>query len=411
MAKNGRDTDPGNAARPFLTIGRAVSRVRAGDTVLVRTGVYREAVLIWDKKGAARAPIRIAAEAGAQPVIDGRGVKAAPGLVAIGSSEWIRFEGFEVRNSTADGISLRGVKQIIIRRNHVHHSRTGGIRAWGGNADLTVDGNTVHHNVLSNASGKAKQWSQAVGIEESIRVRITGNRVFKNSGEGIDLIRVTGGLIAQNRVSDNFGVNIYLDNARSAVVDANFIWSTSDRAFFRHDAPASAIMLANERYRRPNPLRDIAITNNIVVRARTGVFYWDGETGGGLHNVRIANNTFYGLTWAAFIFGSRRGHTETVVENNIVYQRRGGAYTARPAKSVVWRTNAWFGGAAGTRVKGAGDVTRDPRLARPGGSDDADYRLRSDSPCRDAGRKSAPRDFFGAARPRGRAPDIGAHEH
>mgnify|MGYP006147635685 CR=1 FL=1 len=43
----------------------------------------------------------------------GRGLKVAPGLVAIGSSEWIRLEGFEVRNSSADGISLRRVKHVV----------------------------------------------------------------------------------------------------------------------------------------------------------------------------------------------------------------------------------------------------------------------------------------------------------
>ncbi len=384
VAKNGRDANPGTAARPFLTIARAISRVRAGDTVVVRTGVYREPVLLWDLKGTANAPIRIEADRGATPVIDGSGLKVAPGLVAIGASEWIHFEGFEVRNSTADGISLRAVKHVVIRGNDVHHSRFGGIRAWNGNADLTIDGNTVHHNVLSNASRNAKQWSQAVGIEDTARVTITGNRVFENFGEGIDLIRTTGGVVARNRVRDNFSVNVYLDNARSVSVDANLI-RTTDEAFDRNSSPASAIALANERYRRQNPIRDIRITNNVIVRGHTGVYYSDAEAGGGLQHVRIANNTFYGLAWATFVFASRSAHTATVVENNIVYQRRNAAYTARATKDITWRSNVWFGGDPATRANGPGDINRDPLFVNAGGGNPEDYRLRSESPARGRG--------------------------
>ncbi len=384
VAKNGRDTNPGTATKPFLTIARAVSRLRAGDTVLVRTGVYREPVLVWDLKGTPTAVIRIVADRGASPVIDGQGRKVAPGLVAIGSSEWIHFEGFEVRNSTADGISLRGVKNVIIRENVVHHSQFGGIRAWNGNADITIDGNTVHHNVLSNASRKARQWSQAIGIEDTVRATVTGNRVFQNYGEGIDLIRTTGGVVSSNRVADNFSVNVYLDNARSVTVDANLI-RTTDAAFYRDGIPASAITMANERYRKQNPIRDITITNNIIVRAQIGVSYYDSETGGGLHGVRVANNTLYGLSSAAFVFGSRSRHTSTVVEKNIVYQRRDAAYTARATKDITWRSNVWFGGNPSTRQNGSGDVNRDPLFVKPGGGDPADYKLRDDSPLRGKG--------------------------
>lgn len=379
VAKNGRDSNPGTAARPFLTIKRAISQLRAGDNVLVRNGVYREAVLLWDLKGTAKAPIRIEADRGASPVIEGKGLKVAPGLVAIGSAEWIHFEGFEVRNSNADGISLRGVKNVVIKGNVVHHSRFGGIRAWNGNADIRIDDNTIHHNVLQNSSRKAKQWTQAVGVEDTVRVTVTGNRVFQNYGEGIDLIRTTGGSVTRNRVDDNFSVNIYLDNARSITVDGNVVRST-DTGFYRESSPASAIALANERYRKQNPIRDITITNNIVVRAQTGVFYSDTETGGGMHGVRIANNTFYGFTWAAFAFGSRSKHTRSVVENNIVYQRSGAAYTARGTKDIAWRRNVWYGGDPSTRASGSGDVTRDPLFVKPGGSSPEDYRLRSGSP-------------------------------
>ena len=42
VAKSGSDTNDGSAAAPFLTINRAAMVLRAGDTVTVHAGVYRE---------------------------------------------------------------------------------------------------------------------------------------------------------------------------------------------------------------------------------------------------------------------------------------------------------------------------------------------------------------------------------
>ena len=42
VAKTGNDHNPGTRARPFQTIGRAVLVARAGDTVTVHAGIYRE---------------------------------------------------------------------------------------------------------------------------------------------------------------------------------------------------------------------------------------------------------------------------------------------------------------------------------------------------------------------------------
>src|SRR4051812_40928693 len=44
VAKTGADSNPGTLAQPFLTIQRAANVMTAGDTVYIRTGVYREIV-------------------------------------------------------------------------------------------------------------------------------------------------------------------------------------------------------------------------------------------------------------------------------------------------------------------------------------------------------------------------------
>lgn len=411
VAPGGRDSNAGSASRPFRTINRGIAVARAGDTVAVREGVYRQAVLLWDKQATASAPIRIAAHRGEKVVIDGKGVRVKNALVAIGRSAWIHFEGFEVRNSPAAGIVVYEARSVTLRANDVHHSRGGGIHVTG--SDIAIRANSVHHNVLSNSSGKSRQWSQALASEDATGVLISGNRVFENYGEGIDAIRTDRVVITQNRVRDNFGANIYLDNAQYATVDRNVVRDTGARAFHRDGDPAFGIALANERYARQNPLTNITITNNIILRARAGIYYADSEYRGGLHRSFIAHNTIYGATWAALVLGGtggrNAGHDTTTVANNIIVQRSGGAFVARSTRGLRFRSNAWWGGKPDTRVRASGDVVADPQFVKMGGSDAEDYRLAPSSPCRDAGAPvKVGHDHFGA--PRGSKPDIGAHE-
>ena len=412
VAPNGRDSNPGTLERPFRTINRGIAAARPGDTVAVREGTYREAVLLWDKRATAKAPIRVAAYRGEKAIIDGEGVRVRNGLVMIGDSSWIRFDGFEVRNSPAAGIVLYDVRSVAVRGNEVHRSRGNGIHASG--SDILIQDNVVHHNVLENASGKARQWGQALASEDANGVMIAGNRVYENYGEGIDAIRTDRVVIARNRVADNFSVNIYLDNAQHATVDRNFVRDTGNRAFHRDGDPAFGIAMANERYRRQNPLTNLTITNNIILRTRAGIYYADSEHRGGLHHTLIAHNTIYAATWAAIVLGGtggrNAGHDTTTVTNNVVVQRSGAAFVARSTTGITFRSNLWWGGRRDTRARGSGDLLADPHFVERGGSDPEDYRLRPTSPCRGAaGRlRAVTTDYFGKRRDS--KPDLGAHE-
>ncbi len=74
VATDGKDGDAGTKDAPLATIGKALSLAKAGDTVLVRKGVYRETVTI-NKSGTSTAPIWIRGEVGA--VLDGADVALA----------------------------------------------------------------------------------------------------------------------------------------------------------------------------------------------------------------------------------------------------------------------------------------------------------------------------------------------
>ena len=61
VATNGSDRNPGTKDKPFQTISAGVAKLKAGDTLLVGSGVYRETIKVTSS-GTAGQPITIAAE-------------------------------------------------------------------------------------------------------------------------------------------------------------------------------------------------------------------------------------------------------------------------------------------------------------------------------------------------------------
>jgi hypothetical protein len=64
------DSNPGSEQAPWKTIARAAATAQAGDTVLIRTGVYREAVVL-KRSGTADQPIRFLADAASSVIVTG----------------------------------------------------------------------------------------------------------------------------------------------------------------------------------------------------------------------------------------------------------------------------------------------------------------------------------------------------
>jgi hypothetical protein len=71
VAPWGSDSASGSRSRPFRTIEHAMETVRAGDTVVVRKGVYRERIRLRPAKGTKNARITVRSAPGEQPVLKG----------------------------------------------------------------------------------------------------------------------------------------------------------------------------------------------------------------------------------------------------------------------------------------------------------------------------------------------------
>lgn len=420
VATSGSDRNPGTSERPFATIQRAVSTAVAGDVINVRAGTYREAVAIWERHGTARAHIVLQAQPGHHVVIDGSGKTSASRkipILSVSTSSYVDVRGFELVNSAYLGLLIWGSHDVLVEENAVHHCTSAGISGGfdrpGVSRNLTIRNNRVYDCVLENAGRTMKEhWSQAVSTTYSSGVTITGNRIRQNYGEGIALIVSERGLVRQNELYDNYSVEIYLDNARASIVDRNYITTTGDHRFFRNGAAAIGIACANEPYRYSTPLRDLTITNNIVLWARWGFYYGNYGTGGGLQNVRVANNTFNQSSDLSLHIAPA-AHRGSSIENNIFRGVAGRPLARVSGSGVTYRANNWSGGTAARAGTAASpsDVWGDPRFVQPSGPNGApDFRLQPGSPAIDRGVTipAVTTDYFGKRRT-GKY-DIGAHE-
>lgn len=104
ISPDGDDNSSGNLASPFRTLERIANIVKAGDTVFIRGGVYRERLNVT-KSGRPDAYITFRNYKNESVVIDAKGLPQ--GIMLCGAS-FINIKGLNVRNSIHSGI-------------HIHH--------------------------------------------------------------------------------------------------------------------------------------------------------------------------------------------------------------------------------------------------------------------------------------------------
>ena len=297
------------------------------------------------------------------------------------------------------------VHDVEIVGNVVHHCRRGGI--YGGNSspadpvrDLLFENNTVYDNVQRNREGTGGSWDFGLGAGLSKGVTIRNNIVRRNYGEGIGLYLSTDGAVEGNTVSDNFSVNIYLDNASTMRVSGNFAFSSGDTAFYRQGHPAGGIQIANEEYGGlVNHSAHLVIINNILVGNRSAVYFAGYQRGGGLRHVLVANNTCHGSTGALLDIDASADHLNSRVVNNLFVQTDRVPLTdiGGSVRGIEFGHNLWSGGIPQDVANGYGDLREAPQWTEPESGNPKGFQLQADSPARGRGMMldSVSQDFGG----------------
>lgn len=420
VATNGNDKNTGvEESKPFRTIQRGIDVLKPGDQLLVRGGIYREALNI-KKSGTVANPILIAAYGNESPIIDGKEerIGQASALVTISKSNHLAFKGFELRNSGGRGTRIQGSAHITLEGCTVHECQSGGVFATGCQ-HLTVSGCQIHHcaSRFLHASGRA--FTVALFVRRSQDITIEKNRVYENSGEGISIDRGSQRATVRHNVCyDNRDVQINVVSAKEVAIDGNLCYHTGRQEYINLDGRrAYGIAKSDKKEYRESGVwhtQSLTVTNNIVVGCGAG--FGADNSAGSLTDFVLAHNTFVNCTRAGIEINTKFKHQKTIVENNLVAATNGTALVDAPSDSIVWRHNLW----SKRPSNGVFNPNTDVVAPNPGlsnmnapvvaGQLSAElYKLVQTSPAINKGTQGIIGiDFFGT--PRDSAPDIGAHE-
>lgn len=325
----GDDLAGGGELNPLATIGEAFRRVQAGDTILVRDGVYNES-LVTERDGAPLAPITLAAQNPGQAVIQSAAMQALDvvspywnvrGLVFDGgyndwdvvrvrtTADYLDFNGNEVRHGSKDGIDL-GANDVLIApefdflhgvtiENSTFHHLLGmdnGVRLDAhGIVAGAVREMTIRNTNISYVSGDALQLQD--GAWDNVTVQ-------KNTFWNGPLPAASGGFSAGVNPGENA-----IDTKQDALIDVRGTLLVQDNTFYgwRSDlAPGSPALNLKEKVAvtlEGNTLHDnligvqvrgltgdngahVTVTGNVLWDNTTGIRYEDAAT-----NLHVLNNT------------------------------------------------------------------------------------------------------------------------
>jgi Right handed beta helix region len=341
VSTSGSDSNPGTITQPWRTVQKAFNTLRAGETALVRGGVYTQSV-VMTRAGTALAPITVKSYPGEQAIIHagGSGSMDYPVRITAGAA-YFRLQGFIIEDAPLDTTvnvyisdgqqpPPAGAHDIELRDNEIRDGMGTGVLVAPWTYRVHLIGNAVHHNGIGTAHQHQGVYFQ-----------------------GQD------GLIANNAVYDQpngFGVQVRGEDTEIAANNVIVAENTSvgnSLAGFVVENTASNIKLIN--------------------------------------NVSAFNGTYgiHGYYCCGPILPGNVGY------NNVLYGNASGA--TRNTTGVI----VDFSG---------GNVLADPRFRNRAA---ADFRLQEGSAAIDGALFGfAPGfDRDELARPRGPAPDVGAHEY
>ncbi|MCI0486114.1 MAG: Ig-like domain-containing protein [Blastocatellia bacterium] len=393
VAQNGSDSNAGTEAAPFATIQKAASAAVAGDTIIVKPGIYAGAK--FSSSGTQLSPIKVMGEPGA--------IVSSPGPqntnkdnLWIRNSSYIIIEGFEVHSAPRAGIAVQGepdaeVHGVIIRNNHSHNNGRWGVFTGYAEGTQIIDNETsysqIEHGIyVSNSADNPV---------------IAGNLVDHNNASGIQ--------INADPVLEGDGI------ISNALIESNIIFENGAGG-------GAAINLASVTHS--------LIRNNLLYQNHaSGIAGWDDGEGSnqfGTHHNKFLNNTIVQASNGRFALVLINGSSDNQVLNNIlIHTGTRGSIEADPSSEaelhsdfnvVVDRfsVNESFINLSSWQSRG-----HDPNsfIATPTSlfvnAALQDYHLWAGSPAIDKGTAvpDVAADIEGSPRPQGPAYDIGAYEH
>jgi hypothetical protein len=182
VANTGNDSNTGTKESPFLTIGKGINSMSAGDTVFIRGGIFSISTSItFAKVGSDTIKYFLFAYPGERPLLDFTAQTSSDGLKVNG--KYLYVYGIEVQNSAHNGIAVNGSYNII-ENCIVHDNRNTGLQLGNGASYNKIINCDSYYNFDPPLGGNADGFSPKLDVG-------TGNyfygcRSWQNSDDGWD---------------------------------------------------------------------------------------------------------------------------------------------------------------------------------------------------------------------------------
>jgi serine/threonine protein phosphatase PrpC len=208
----------------YATIGEALARARAGDTVEVGPGEYREAIALKEGvaliSGTPRAALLLPPLGNSGPVVSADGVGdaslegfriagdgKAPLVVGIHlAASAVSVERVEIAGASRAGIEIAGDDRSEIRYCFLHDNPGAGIEVGGGSPG-------IYHGLLARNGRGAVAPRAGIEVREGAQPAVIDNRFEGNGGGGILLPTA-------DRADELFGWNFFTGAARAEAIRA-----------------------------------------------------------------------------------------------------------------------------------------------------------------------------------------------
>ncbi|HIJ39954.1 MAG TPA: DUF1565 domain-containing protein [Deltaproteobacteria bacterium] len=385
---NGDDANDGSAGYPWKTISQAVSRVQAGDTVLINPGThYVTKQISIATSGEAGKPITFLGN-GSGAIVDLTGYSGRNGF-EIYFADYIIIENLTVRASNDEnsrGIRVTHSEGVILRNNTV---------SGAGHANLFC---SLSDHILFEEN---EAYGGAIGIyvaDSSDYVVVRRNVLHDNSAIGLhmngDINSGGDGTISYAVIEGNISYNngatgINCDGVTASVFINNLLYNNKNRgiAFFQQDGAV--------------PSNDNHVYHNTIVMPSSG-YYGIGLNYGANRNF-FYNNIIY-TEGTVPCFSSTSTTRELAISSDYNLLSSQGAIGEAGGTSFSFQQ--WQGLGYGAHSLEASATETFVNSAY------GDFMMKAGSPAVDAGTAtySWPTDLLGNERPYGSAPDMGAYE-
>jgi hypothetical protein len=328
VATNGSDSNPGTLQEPWATVQHAADVASAGDTVLVRAGVYNEHVGFLKSGDTTNGYITFASYPRETAAMDGTGLDIPNGqwgLFTLKDASYVIVTGFELRNYTTS--SLRDVPI--------------GIYVFGAGNGIQIVNNRIHHIETTAKTNPNECGSDAFGLTvygtkapQAIEgIAISGNEIYRLKTGCSETLSLDGNVkkfaVVSNVVhdTDNIGIGAIgfehvspdpaYDQARDGEIRGNIVYNITS-----YGNPDYGKQYASDGIYVDGG-RNIVIEQNLMHNDDLGIELASEHLDHVTSNVIARNNVVYAGNSAGISiggYGARRGGTDhCIVANNTLY--------------------------------------------------------------------------------------------